>query len=145
MNLSKHITKIDLNSTNDKYIISTNEEQLDEAEAIIVTVPVPQVLKDLKGSIAQSIGIFCYIILIRINYISFLFYVEDNKEIKTKLDQVKYSSRFVVGLFYPTSVTNLNLPWRIYFVDKKDNEYLRYLAVDNAKRNKSLLSILFFF
>ena len=31
------------------------------------------------------------------------------------------------------------MPWRIYFVDKKDSEYLRFLSVDNAKRNKSLL------
>jgi predicted NAD/FAD-dependent oxidoreductase len=102
---------------NNKFTISTNEEQLDEAEAVIVTVPVPQVLTQLKGSIAQLI--------------------DDNKEIKDKLAQVKYSSRFAVGLFYPSSVTNLNIPWRIYYVDKKDNEYLRFLAVDNAKRNKS--------
>lgn len=58
MNLSKHITKIDLNSTKDKYTISTNEKQLDEAEAIIVTVPVPQVLNEFKGSITQLIGIY---------------------------------------------------------------------------------------
>ena len=57
---------------------------------------------------------------------------------KEKLNQVKYSSRYAVGLFYPSSVRSLNLPWRIYYVDKKDNEYLRFLAVDNAKRNQSL-------
>ena len=56
MNLSKHITKIDFNSTNDKFTISTNQEQIDEAEAVIVTVPAPQVLTQLKGSIAQLIG-----------------------------------------------------------------------------------------
>jgi protoporphyrinogen oxidase len=58
MNLSKHITKIDFNSKNDKFTISTNEEQLDEAEGVIVTVPVPQVLTQLKGSIAQLIGTY---------------------------------------------------------------------------------------
>jgi protoporphyrinogen oxidase len=57
MNLSKRITKIDFNSMNDKFTISNNEEQLDEAEVVIVTVPVPQVLTQLKGSIAQLIGI----------------------------------------------------------------------------------------
>jgi protoporphyrinogen oxidase len=56
MNLSKRVTKIDLNSTNDKFTVSSNEEQLDEAEAVIVTVPAPQVLGQLKGSIAQLIG-----------------------------------------------------------------------------------------
>jgi hypothetical protein len=61
----------------------------------------------------------------------------DNKEVKDKLAQVKYSSRFAVGLFYATSITNLNLPWRIYYVDKSEHDCLRFLAVDNAKRNKS--------
>jgi len=117
INLSKYITKIDLNSTNDKFTISTNQEQVDEAEAIIVTVPVPQVLSELQGSITQLI--------------------EDKKEIKDKLAQVKYSSRFAVGLFYPSSITNLNIPWRIYYVNKNDNDCLRFLAVDNAKRNKN--------
>jgi len=56
MNLSKRITKVDINSTNDKVTISTNEEQIDEAETVIVTVPVPQVLTQLKGSISQLIG-----------------------------------------------------------------------------------------
>lgn len=117
MNLLKRIVSIDLNSTKDKYTISTDEGQVDEAEAVIVTVPVPQVLSDFKGSIAQLI--------------------DQNQEIKDKLSQVKYSSRFSVGLFYPTSVIKLNVPWRIYYVDKNDNEYLRFLAVDNAKRNKN--------
>jgi predicted NAD/FAD-dependent oxidoreductase len=68
---------------------------------------------------------------------------DDNKEIKDKLAQVKYSSRFAVGLFYPTSITNLNIPWRIYYVDKTEHDCLRFLAVDNAKRNKSKLLIVF--
>ncbi len=65
------------------------------------------------------------------------FFEDDNKEIKDKLGQVKYSSRFAVGLFYPPSITNLNIPWRIYYVNKNDHDCLRFLAVDNAKRNKS--------
>jgi protoporphyrinogen oxidase len=58
MNLSKHIKTIDLNSAKDKFTISTNQEQIDEAEAVIVTVPVPQVLTQLKGSINQLIGTY---------------------------------------------------------------------------------------
>ncbi len=134
MNLSKRITKVDINSTNDKVTISNNEEQIDEAETVIVTVPVPQVLSQLKGSIAQLIG--NYKILLKI--ILYMFFSEENNQnIKDKLGQVKYSSRFAVGLFYSTSIINLNIPWRIYYVDKKDNDCLRFLAVDNAKRNKS--------
>ncbi|CAF0884173.1 unnamed protein product [Adineta steineri] len=117
MNLSKQITKIDFNSTNDKFTISTDKEQIDEAEAVIVTIPVPQVLCQLQGSITQLI--------------------DQNKEVKENLSQIKYSSRFAVGLFYSSSVTNLNIPWRIYYVDKKEHECLRFLAIDNAKRNKN--------
>lgn len=50
---------------------------------------------------------------------------------------MKFSSRFSVGLFYPPSITSLNVPWRIYYVDPKENDCLRFLAIDNAKRNKS--------
>lgn len=58
MNLSKQITKINLNSTNGKFAISTNEDQIDEAEAVIVTIPVPHVLSQLQGSITQLIGTY---------------------------------------------------------------------------------------
>lgn len=57
---------------------------------------------------------------------------------KEKLGQVKYSSRYAVGLFYPPSVTTLNVPWRIFYVDKNQHDCLRFLAVDNAKRNNSV-------
>ena len=56
MNLSKHITSIDLDSNNNKYQITMKDNQTDEAEAVIVTIPVPQVLTQLKGSIEQYIG-----------------------------------------------------------------------------------------
>jgi hypothetical protein len=58
MNLSKHITNIDLNSAKDRFTVSANEKQVDEAEAVVVTIPVPQVLSGLKGSIGQFIGTY---------------------------------------------------------------------------------------
>ena len=56
MNLSKHITHINLNAEKNKFQVSINDKLLDEAEAVIVTVPVPQLLTSLKGSISQLIG-----------------------------------------------------------------------------------------
>ena len=56
IHVSKHVTKIDFNSSNDKFTIFADEEQLDESEVVIVTVPVPQILGHMKGSIAQLIG-----------------------------------------------------------------------------------------
>lgn len=136
MNLSKHITKIDLNSSKDKFAVFAGEERLDESELVIVTIPAPQILGQLKGSIAQLIG--NHKLLLRTVHETMAFFVEDdNKEIKDKLAQVKYYSRFAVGLFYPPSITNLNIPWRIYFIDEKEHDFLRVLAVDNAKRNRS--------
>ena len=135
INLSKHITKIDLNSSNDKFLISTDEEQLDESEAVIVTAPVPQVLTQLRGYIAQLIG--NHKLLLRpIHRTIASFFTDDNKDVKDKLVKVKYYSRFAVGLFYPPSVTSLNVPWRIYCLNEKEHEVLRFLVVDNAKRNK---------
>lgn len=71
MNLSKHVTKIDFNSMKDKFTISTNQEQIDEAEAVIITVPVPQVLTQLKGSISQLIGKISSFIIILIDILDY--------------------------------------------------------------------------
>jgi predicted NAD/FAD-dependent oxidoreductase len=56
MNLSKRITHINVDSNHHQYNITSNDHQLDTAEVVIVTVPVPQVLTQFKGSIAQFIG-----------------------------------------------------------------------------------------
>jgi len=117
MNLSKHITEINLDLKTNKYQLTLKDNQKHEAEAVIVTIPVPQVLTQLKGSIGQII--------------------ENQNDVKEKLSQIKYSTRFAVGLFYPPSVTSLNVPWSICYVDKNQNDCLRFLAVDNAKRNKN--------
>ena len=138
MNLSKHVTKIDLNSSTDKFAIFVGEEQLDESEAVFVTIPVPQILGQLKGSIAQLIDTD-KILLRTVHETTVSFVKDDDKEIRDKLAQVRYYSRFAVGLFYPPSITNLNIPWRIYSVDDEEHDFLRFLVVDNAKRNRSSL------
>ena len=56
MNLSKRVTKIHLNADSHKFHVFSNDEQFGEAEAVIVTVPVPQVLTQFQGSIAQFLG-----------------------------------------------------------------------------------------
>lgn len=60
MNLSKHITEINLDPKTNKYQLTLKDNQKHEAEAVIVTIPVPQVLTQLKGSIGQMIGKFFF-------------------------------------------------------------------------------------
>ncbi len=91
MNLSKRITKIDFNSTNDKFKILNNEEQIDEAETVIVTVPVPQVLTQLKGSIAQLIGnyeILLKIMLYRFFYLKKIIIISKTSFLKLNIQVV---------------------------------------------------------
>lgn len=64
-------------------------------------------------------------------------FTDENLEIKEKLETVKYSCRFAVGLFYPPSTKSLNVPWRMYYIDKNQSDCLRFLSIDNAKRNQS--------
>jgi len=96
MNLSKRITKIDFNSTNGKFKISNNEEQIDEAETVIVTVPVPQVLTQLKGSIAQLIG--NYKILLKIMLYRFFYLKKIIRISKTSL--LKLNIQVVLRLVF---------------------------------------------
>ena len=56
MNLSKHITEINWDTNKNKYELTLKDNQKHEAEAVIVTIPVPQVLTQMKGSISQMIG-----------------------------------------------------------------------------------------
>ena len=53
INLATRITKIYLNSTNDKFTISDNKRKSDEAKAVFVTVVAPHALKESKGFIAH--------------------------------------------------------------------------------------------
>lgn len=56
MNLSKRITHVNFNNDKTKFQVMNNEKQLDEAEIVIVTVPVPQLLTSLNGSIHDLIS-----------------------------------------------------------------------------------------
>ena len=56
MKLSKRVTQINLNADSRKFHVSSSDEQFGEAEAVIVTVPIPQVLTQFQGSIAQFLG-----------------------------------------------------------------------------------------
>lgn len=58
---------------------------------------------------------------------------------KRKLEAVKYSARYALGLFYEPG-THLNLPFKASYLN--DDPVFRYIAVDNEKRNRRKLIIL---
>ncbi|KAK0051794.1 renalase [Biomphalaria pfeifferi] len=90
--------------------VTTHDDITDSFDIVILTIPVPQVLQ-LKGSLQEWIG--------------------SNPERKKKLQNVSYSSRYAVGLFYPPK-TEFEYPWCAKYIS--DNPCLRYIALDQDKR-----------
>lgn len=52
---------------------------------------------------------------------------------KRKLEAVRYSARYALGLFYDAK-TELNLPYEMSYLN--DDPIFRFVAVDNIKRNR---------
>lgn len=99
-------------TTEGTHVAVTTEQGIKELfDAVVLTMPVPQIFQ-LKGDIAKFIG---------------------EKGIKADLQNVSYSSRFAVGLFFPPG-TCLDVPWSAKYI--YDNPCVRYVSVDNRKRNK---------
>ncbi|XP_026170708.1 renalase [Mastacembelus armatus] len=78
-------------------------------DAVVLTMPVPQIL-ELQGDLRRLLSV----------------------QQKQQLDQVVYSSRFAVALFFSPDVA-LSFPWAARYVS--DNPCIRYIAVDARKRN----------
>ncbi|KAM9831890.1 renalase [Neosynchiropus ocellatus] len=81
----------------------------DTFDAVVLTMPVPQVLQ-LEGDVPSLLSVHQ----------------------REQLDTVVYSSRFAVALFFSPDV-DLKVPWSARYVT--DNPVIRYIAVDDHKRN----------
>ncbi|XP_052782750.1 renalase-like [Mya arenaria] len=89
--------------------VTTDQGLSDTFDAIVLTMPVPQILQ-LKGDIPSLI---------------------DGKGIRSQLEEVSYSSRFAVGLYF-TPDTVLDVPWAAKYIT--GNPCVRYVAIDSKKR-----------
>ncbi|XP_028264196.1 renalase isoform X2 [Parambassis ranga] len=78
-------------------------------DAVILTMPVPQILQ-LQGELEHFLSV----------------------QQKQQLDNVVYSSRFAVALFFPPDVV-FSFSWGARYVT--DSSCIRYIAVDSRKRN----------
>ncbi|XP_052833789.1 renalase [Octopus bimaculoides] len=97
-------------TTTDQLVVSTESGHQDTFDAVILTVPVPQLFL-LEGDIPKML--------------------DSNKTLKEQLESVSYSSRFCLGIYYPPGTT-LNLPWTAKYID--GHPCLRYICVDTQKR-----------
>uniref|UniRef100_A0A1A8G054 Renalase, FAD-dependent amine oxidase n=1 Tax=Nothobranchius korthausae TaxID=1143690 RepID=A0A1A8G054_9TELE len=78
-------------------------------DAVVLTIPVPQIL-ELQGDLGNLMS----------------------AQQKQKLEGVRYSSRFALALFFSPDVV-FSFSWGAKYVT--DNHCIRYIAVDNRKRN----------
>jgi len=82
----------------------------DTFHQVLLTMPVPQVLQ-LGGDIPSIL--------------------ETRSDIKERLESVKYSTRFVLAMFFDKQV-DLGVPWAAKYIN--NNDIVRFVSVDNMKR-----------
>lgn len=90
-----------------------SEEVSTNADVIILTLPVPQILK-LKGDIENML-----------------------QKYRTELEDVKYSSRYALALFFENTSQLPCIDWSARYVT--GNPCIRYISVDTKKRNQGEL------
>jgi len=77
-------------------------------DAVVLTMPVPQILQ-LQGDVADMLSV----------------------QQRQQLEQVVYSSRFALALFFPPGA-DIGVSWAARYVS--DSRCIRYIAVDDRKR-----------
>ncbi|CAF94888.1 unnamed protein product [Tetraodon nigroviridis] len=89
--------------------VRTSRGDSEQFDAVVLTMPVPQVLQ-LQGDVDNALS----------------------EQQKQQLEQVRYSSRFALGLFFSPEVV-FGFSWSARYL--ADSDIIRYLAADSRKRN----------
>ncbi|XP_028402155.1 renalase-like isoform X2 [Dendronephthya gigantea] len=89
------------------WTVTTKDGNSEEFNGVILTIPVPQILQ-LNGTFQDVL-----------------------KNYQSELQQVEYSSRYALALFFPED-TKLNVSWIAKYV--KDNPCIRFVSLDSVKR-----------
>nr|XP_022319410.1 renalase-like [Crassostrea virginica] len=108
LHTSEQIIQVDVKG--DKVELTTESGERYQFDSVVLTMPVPQILQ-LQGTIADIIN--------------------SKPEIKQKLEQVSYSARFAVGLFYNPN-TKLSYTWGGKYIP--EDPCIRFVAIENIKR-----------
>ncbi|KAI6066626.1 Renalase isoform X4 [Aix galericulata] len=109
-----HVTHIFLRDG--KWEVSRKMGPPELFDVVILTIPVPQILQ-LQGDIVNII----------------------NERQKQQLEATSYSSRYALGLFYEAGVC-IDVPWAAKYIT--DNPCIRFISIDNKKRNIDPLGLL---
>ncbi|XP_062606212.1 renalase-like, partial [Saccostrea cucullata] len=104
----EQITRVDVSG--DKVQLTSDSGQSYECDSAVLTMPVPQILQ-LQGSIADILN--------------------SKPDVKQNLENVSYSSRFAVGLFYNPG-TKISYTWGGKYIT--DSPCVRFVAIENKKR-----------
>lgn len=105
-----HVNHINLKGT--KWNVETKEGVADSFDAVILTMPVPQ-LFGLGGSVKDVL--------------------DKNEKLRLALQSVDYSSRYALGLFFEEDV-NIKLKNNASAQYVTNDPVVRFIAVDNKKR-----------
>jgi len=106
----QRITDISKSACGKMWTIKTEKGLQVDYEAVVVTMPVPQVL-ELKGDINTII--------------------RQDSQLHDNLKGVDYSARFALGLFFDVPV-DLGVDWTTSYIS--NHPIFRYVAIDNLKR-----------
>ena len=105
----------DEDSTKKVWTATAKDGNSDNFHAIVLTIPVPQILQ-LAGTFQEHL-----------------------KNLRPSLEEVKYSSRYALALYF-SEETQIGFPWTAKYV--KDNPCIRFVAVDSTKRGAGLLILM---
>ena len=129
--------------------VTTEDGQTENFDCVILTFPVPQILQ-LQGSIQQVIGmvlLLCspFYLIQRTLAVCLGFktslslnsrlplFAESQPDVKSKMENVVFSSRFALGIFYDPD-TSIDVPWSANYIS--GDKVLAFVAVDSKKRGQ---------
>ncbi|XP_023321238.1 renalase-like [Eurytemora carolleeae] len=101
---------VELSKSGNKWKVVSEKGLEEEFETVVLTMPVPQIL-ELGGDIAELL--------------------KEDASVLNGLKSVRYSSRFVLGLFFDENV-NLSVEWTSKYINK--HPIFRFISIDNLKR-----------
>lgn len=65
-------------------------------------------------------------------YYGYVKFSDNQPDVKRKMQNVEYSSRFALGLFYDKK-NEIDIPWTAKYIE--GHSCIRFISIDNKKRN----------
>lgn len=102
---------LQLNHVGDKVEVFTSDDRCEQFDAVILTMPAPQILS-LEGALVKSL---------------------ECSDVKQCLSDVKFSSRFALAVFFDRA-NAISTSWSVQFLP--EDLIFCYVAVDNLRRGR---------